>query len=112
MLDAEREYIDRIVDNRNIQYHQDLLIYLVTKNFETAKHVLAKAKQGLVIEVIVVFIGQGISFLDLINEGNIGLFNGIESLKEEHVSNNIDEVLIAAIKKSVEEAIAYQERNK
>ncbi|MCM3671658.1 hypothetical protein M3181_22130 [Mesobacillus maritimus] len=86
-------------------YHQDLLILLSKKGYQAAKVKLGQSKQELILSLAIEYLGEGLSFMDLINNANIGLMKGINELENDN-ENDIDDFLSPFIKESIQQAIS------
>jgi RNA polymerase primary sigma factor len=77
--DSIRMYLCEIgkVDLLNAKEEADLA-RRIGKGDQSAKKQLAEANLRLVVSIAKKYIGRGLSFLDLIQEGNIGLFRAVE----------------------------------
>ncbi|TAL17086.1 sigma-70 family RNA polymerase sigma factor [bacterium] len=59
------------------------LSYLIAKGDEAARERMIKSNLRLVVKIAKAYLNRGLSFLDLIEEGNIGLMRGVERFKAE-----------------------------
>ncbi|MBN3547961.1 sigma factor [Fictibacillus barbaricus] len=56
----------------------------------------------MVVKVAINYLGEGLEIMELINEGNIGLLEGLNSLSEE---DDIDQFLSPLVEESIQHAI-------
>ena len=77
--DPVRMYLREIGRIPLLTYEQELeLAKRVLKNDEEAKKELAEANLRLVVSIAKKYVGRGMLFLDLIQEGNMGLIKAVE----------------------------------
>ncbi len=77
--DNVRMYLSEIGKVDLIDADEEIrLARLIAKCDPSAKQKLAEANLRLVVSIAKKYIGRGLSFLDLIQEGNIGLFRAVE----------------------------------
>lgn len=77
--DNVRMYLSEIGKVDLINADEEIrLARLIAKGDSSAKQQLAEANLRLVVSIAKKYIGRGLSFLDLIQEGNIGLFRAVE----------------------------------
>jgi len=76
-LEAGRDAQSTIRDNGSDPAHQAELLDLVRKG-EAARDHLIKANTRLVVSIAKKYMGRGVPFLDLIQEGNLGLMKAVE----------------------------------
>ena len=77
--DSVRMYLGEIGRVRLLSADQEIdIANRNKKGDQSAKQELAEANLRLVVSIAKKYIGRGLSFLDLIQEGNIGLFRAVE----------------------------------
>jgi len=82
--DSVRMYLSEIGNVPLLTAEEEVrLARAIAKGDKTAKSKLAEANLRLVVSIAKKYIGRGLSFLDLIQEGNIGLFRAVEKFDPE-----------------------------
>src|SRR3989339_81841 len=82
--DSVRMYLSEIGRVPLIDARKEIeLARRIRKGDASAKQQLAEANLRLVVSIAKKYIGRGLSFLDLIQEGNIGLFRAVEEFDPE-----------------------------
>ncbi len=77
--DSVRMYLSEIGRTELLSADEEIrLAKRIAKGDAKAKQHLAEANLRLVVSIAKKYIGRGLSFLDLIQEGNIGLFRAVE----------------------------------
>lgn len=77
--DSVRMYLSEIGRVKLLTAKEEIQIArAISKGDNSAKQKLAEANLRLVVSIAKKYIGRGLSFLDLIQEGNIGLFRAVE----------------------------------
>lgn len=77
--DSVRMYLSEIGRVKLLTAKEEItLAKAIEKGDNSAKQQLAEANLRLVVSIAKKYIGRGLSFLDLIQEGNIGLFRAVE----------------------------------
>lgn len=77
--DSIRMYLCEIGKVKLLTAKEEIdLAQRIRRGDQTAKQKLAEANLRLVVSIAKKYIGRGLSFLDLIQEGNIGLFRAVE----------------------------------
>jgi len=84
---AARKNIERLEDEAGIPEHQIRIIYRQLEEYQAkdkrAKDNLARANLRLVVNLSKKYVNRGLHFLDLIQEGNIGLMKAVEKFEFE-----------------------------
>ena len=96
--DSESDFLDSVVSNKDIKINDPVRMYLkeigrinlltadeeyeyalqAQEGNEDAKRILAESNLRLVVSIAKRYVGRGMLFLDLIQEGNIGLMKAVE----------------------------------
>ena len=77
--DPVRMYLREIGKIQLLSYEKELeLAQRILQNDESAKQELAEANLRLVVSIAKKYVGRGMLFLDLIQEGNMGLIKAVE----------------------------------
>ncbi len=78
--DSVKVYLQQIGKIRLLSYEEEMKIAKEIKenNSQKAKEILINANLRLVVSIAKKYIGRGLSFLDLIQEGNLGLMKAAE----------------------------------
>ncbi len=77
--DPVRMYLKEIGQIKLLQLDEELaLAERISKGDQEAKDILAEANLRLVVSIAKRYVGRGMLFLDLIQEGNIGLIKAVE----------------------------------
>ena len=96
--DSESDFLDSVVSNKDIKINDPVRMYLkeigrinlltadeeyeyalqAQEGNEDAKRILAESNLRLVVSIAKRYVGRGMAFLDLIQEGNIGLMKAVE----------------------------------
>ena len=78
--DSVKVYLQQIGKIKLLSYEEEMKIAKEIKenNSQKAKEILINANLRLVVSIAKKYIGRGLSFLDLIQEGNLGLMKAAE----------------------------------
>lgn len=104
MNEIDRIFLDEMEKYKKLLIHEELLIELSKRNYHNAKIKLGQAKQGLVLNICLDYLGNGLKFMELINEANAGLYEGIEEINNFH-DGNLNDFLKGYIEVSLKRAL-------
>ena len=76
-MEAGRDTKKRLSNNRNLSHQERVDLAAVVRDGKSAQEHLIKANSRLVVSVAKKYVGRGVPFLDLIQEGNIGLIRAV-----------------------------------
>jgi len=100
-LDKGRYFVDGVRNEKNQKF--------TTKEAERAKDKIIHSNQRLVISVAIKKCGRGVAFLDLIQAGNLGLFNAVV-LFDRETNNRFSTYAVPAITRAIRRELASQSR--
>lgn len=76
-MEAGRDTKKRLSNNRKLSYQDRMKLSATVRDGKSAQEHLIKANSRLVVSVAKKYVGRGVPFLDLIQEGNIGLIRAV-----------------------------------
>ena len=76
-MEAGRLSKRQLGNNRNLSYEERADLSAIVRDGKSAQEHLIKANSRLVVSVAKKYVGRGVPFLDLIQEGNIGLIRAV-----------------------------------
>jgi RNA polymerase primary sigma factor len=76
-MEAGRDTKKRLGNNRNLSHQDRVQLSAIVRDGKSAQEHLIKANSRLVVSVAKKYVGRGVPFLDLIQEGNIGLIRAV-----------------------------------
>ncbi|MGD8473468.1 MAG: RNA polymerase sigma factor RpoD [Anaerolineae bacterium] len=76
-MEAGRLSKKRLSNERNLSYDERVDLSAIVRDGKSAQEHLIKANSRLVVSVAKKYVGRGVPFLDLIQEGNIGLIRAV-----------------------------------
>jgi len=76
-MEAGRNSKRRLSNDRNLSYEDREELSAIVRDGKSAQEHLIKANSRLVVSVAKKYVGRGVPFLDLIQEGNIGLIRAV-----------------------------------
>ena len=76
-MEAGRDTKKRLSNNRKLGHQDRVELSAIVRDGKSAQEHLIKANSRLVVSVAKKYVGRGVPFLDLIQEGNIGLIRAV-----------------------------------